>query len=177
VSSTTLAYLLLFSITSAIGVALAIAVAVSTRRRPNQADEPREAVERRAHFEKTWLFLAAGSVAVVLLFTIFLVPYGKSAGPDRQVVNVTGQQFAFVLQPTTVKAGTPVEFRLKSPDVTHGFAVFDPDGDFLFQAQVVPEHTQLAVHTFTTPGTHRIVCFEFCGLNHHNMLGQIEVTQ
>ena len=117
-----------------------------------------------------------GSVAVVLLFTIFLVPYGRSAGPGKQVVKVSGRQFAFVLQPTTVKAGRPVEFRLTSPDVTHGFAVFDPDGDFQFQAQIIPGHTQLAVWTFTKPGTHRVVCFEFCGVGHHNMLSQFEVT-
>lgn len=175
-SQTTLAYVLLFSITSTIGVALAIVVAMSTRRKPNAPDVPETSVARWMHFEKTWLYLVTGSVAVVLLFTIFLVPYGESAGPAKQVVNVTGQQFAFVLQPSTVKAGTPVEFRLSSPDVTHGFAVFDPDGDFQFQAQVIPEHTQLAVRTFTTPGTYRIVCFEFCGVNHHNMLGQFEVT-
>lgn len=168
--------MLLFSITSTIGVALAIVVALSTRRKPNAPDEPEAAVARRAHFEKTWLYLATGSVAAVLLFTIFLVPYGESAGPAKQVVNVTGQQFAFVLQPSTIKAGTPVEFRLGSRDVTHGFAVFNPDGDFQFQAQIIPEHTQVAVWTFTTPGTYRIVCYEFCGVNHHNMLGQFEVT-
>lgn len=178
-SRETLAYLLLFSITSTVGVILAIAVAWSTRRsaRPDAPDEPQEAVARRVHFEKTWLFMAIGSVAAVLLFTIFLVPYGESAGPSKQIVNVTGRQFAFVLQPASVKAGSPVEFRLSSPDVTHGFAVFDPDGDFLFQAQVIPEHTQLAIHTFTKPGTYEIVCYEFCGVNHHNMLGQFEVTQ
>lgn len=176
-SQTTLAYVLLFSITSAIGIGLAIVVAWSTRRRRRMQDEPEAAVEARVHFEPTWLYMAAGSLAVVLLFTIFLVPYGESAGPAKQVVNVTGQQFAFTLQPASVKAGVPVEFRLGTRDVTHGFAVFDEAGDFQFQAQVIPEHTQLAVWTFKEPGTYRIVCYEFCGVNHHNMLGQIEVTQ
>ncbi|MEW6581789.1 MAG: hypothetical protein AB1416_03420 [Actinomycetota bacterium] len=168
----TLAYVLLFSITSAIGIAIAIWIAASTRKKGAKVD-----TEALAHREKGWLFLAAGSLAVVLLFTIFLVPYGKSAGPNKQVVNVTGQQFAFVLQPNAIKANTPTEFRLASKDVTHGFGVFDPDGDFLFQGQIIPEHTSVSVWTFTEPGTYKVVCFEFCGAGHHDMLGQFEVTE
>jgi len=170
-SGTTLAFVLLFSILSAIGVVIAIVIAVSTRRRG------RVDTEKLAHREKTWLLVAAGSLAVVLFSTIFFTPYGESAGPDAQVVNVTGRQFAFTFQPNRVKVGQQVEFRVTSRDVTHGFAVFDPDGDFLFQTQVVPEHTQVRVWTFDTPGTYRVVCYEFCGVNHHNMVGQFEVTQ
>jgi cytochrome c oxidase subunit 2 len=176
-SQTTLAFVLLFSITSAIGVGFAIVIAMSTRRRHRMIEEPEAAVAERAHFEKTWLYMAAGSLATVLLFTIFLVPYGKSAGPGKQVVNVIGQQFAWTFQPATVKVGVPVEFRLSSRDVTHGFGVFNAAGEFQFQAQVIPEHTVLAIWTFTKPGTYQVVCYEFCGVNHHNMLGQFEVTQ
>jgi cytochrome c oxidase subunit 2 len=61
--------------------------------------------------------------------------------------------------------------------VTHGFGVFNAAGEFQFQAQVIPEHTVLAIWTFTKPGTYQVVCYEFCGVNHHNMLGQFEVTQ
>lgn len=174
-NDTTLAYLLLWIITSVIGVGIAVFIGLSTRRRAGRQQRSVD-TESLAHKEKTWLFVAAGMLVVVLAFTIFLTPYGQSAGADKQVVNVTGQQFAFVLQPNTVKAGQPVEFRLESPDVTHSFAVFDPDGDFLFQAQIIPEHTQLAVWTFDEPGTYQIVCYEFCGVDHHNMLGQFEVT-
>jgi cytochrome c oxidase subunit 2 len=31
------------------------------------------------------------------------------------------------------------------------------------------------VHTFRTPGTYKVVCFEFCGVGHHTMLAQITV--
>jgi cytochrome c oxidase subunit 2 len=55
--------------------------------------------------------------------------------------------------------------------------VFNAAGEFQFQAQVIPEHTVLAIWTFTKPGTYQVVCYEFCGVNHHNMLGQFEVTQ
>ena len=177
-SDATLAYILLFSIGSAIGVGMFVVIALSTRRKRRSfgSGGPEPDTEALAHFETSWLVMAAGALAAVILFTIFVAPYGEAAGPDPQIVNVSGQQFAFVLQPATVKVGQPVEFRLSSSDVTHGFAVFDPDGDFQFQAQIVPEHTQLAVWTPKKTGTHEIVCFEFCGVNHHNMLGQFEVT-
>lgn len=169
----TLAYVLLFSITSAIGIGIAIWIALSTRKKNRATPSDTEAL---AHREKTWLFLAAGMLATVLLFTIFLVPYGKSAGPNGQTVNVTGQQFAWVMSPGSIKVNTPTEFRLQSKDTTHGFGVYDPQGEFLFQGQVIPEHTQLAIWTFRQPGTYKVVCFEFCGYGHHKMIGQFEVT-
>ena len=129
-SDATLAYILLFSIGSAIGVGMFVVIALSTRRKRRSfgSGGPEPDTEALAHFEKSWLVIAAGALAAVILFTIFVAPYGEAAGPDPQIVNVSGQQFAFVLQPATVKVGQPVEFHLASRDVTHGFAVFDPDG-------------------------------------------------
>jgi len=168
----TLAYVLLFSITSVIGIAIAIWIALSTLKKGEKPD-----TEAMAHREKTWLFVAAGMLATVLLFTIFIVPYGKSAGPGKQEVIVSAQQFAFVISPASIKANTPTEIRLTSKDTTHGFGVFDPDGVFVFQEQIIPEHTTVAVWTFKKPGTYQVVCFEFCGFGHHKMLSQFEVTQ
>ena len=80
-------------------------------------------------------------------------------------------------QPTKIVVGRPVEFVLTSKDTTHGFGVTTDNYDLLFQAQIVPDHTQLVVHTFTKPGIYRIVCLEYCGVLHHTMLSQFEVTQ
>jgi len=168
----TLAYVLIFSITSAIGSGIAVWIGLSTIRKGKEPD-----TEEMAHREKSWLFLAAGMLAVVLLATIFFVPYGKSAGAGKQTVEVTGQQFAFLIKPSSIKVDTPTEFRLTSKDTTHGFGVYDPDGVFVFQEQVIPEHTTVAVWTFKKAGTYRVVCFEFCGVDHDKMLSQFEVTR
>jgi cytochrome c oxidase subunit 2 len=153
------------------GTCIAIAVARSTRGERKQLD-----TATAAHREKAWLGVVVAFLVATLIGTILLVPYGESAGPDGQVVDVVARQFGFTLTPPKVAAGRPVEFHLTSEDTSHGFAVTTQDNKLLFQAQIVPEHEQHVVHTFDRPGTYRIVCFEFCGVGHHAMLSQIEVT-
>ena len=40
----------------------------------------------------------------------------------------------------------------------------------------MPGFTNVIRHTFTTPGTYRIRCLEYCGLGHHAMVSQLNVT-
>jgi len=130
--------------------------------------------------EKTW-FATVVVVLVALLFgTIFFTPYGRgssSSDPNLQVVDVTAQQFAFVMPGAPLKAGKPVEFRLRATDVNHGFAVFSPKHVFLFQVQVMPGRTQLYRYTFHRPGTYSVECFEYCGLDHDAMKATFTVTR
>ena len=116
------------------------------------------------------------ALAALLLATIFFIPYGKTAPRDAQVVRVTGVQFAWSLQPATIRAGKPVDFRLTSKDVNHGFGVYDAEDRLVFQVQVVPGKTQGYVHTFHRAGNYRILCLEFCGIGHHLMEGSLTVT-
>ena len=131
-------------------------------------------VERLAHREKTWLGIVAGLLVALLFATIFVTPYGESAPPGSQVIEVTARQFAFSPIPD-IRAGEPVEFRLVAEDVNHGFGVYTEDDEFILQAQVVPDHETTVVHTFDEPGTYKVLCLEFCGLNHHGMVGRFEV--
>jgi hypothetical protein len=70
----------------------------------------------------------------------------------------------------TLRAGTPVDFRLTSKDVNHGFAVFNAKHEFLFQAQVEPGKTQEYVYTFKKGGTYYVECWEYCGDGHAKMV-------
>jgi cytochrome c oxidase subunit 2 len=88
-----------------------------------------------------------------------------------------GVQFAWAVTPAEVRAGVPVEFLMTTRDVNHGFGLYDPDGTFLTQAQVVPGQTQKLVWTFDEPGTYEVLCLEFCGAKHHEMVTTIEVTR
>ena len=119
--------------------------------------------------------MVAGLLAL-LLATIFFTPYGESAPPGSQVVDVRAQQFSFSIDPGTIRAGEPVEFRLTSSDVNHGFGVYTEDDEFVLQAQVVPDGVTNVVHTFDDPGVYKVLCLEYCGLNHHGMVGQFEVV-
>jgi cytochrome c oxidase subunit II len=158
-------------------VAAAVWVAVFVIR-STRGDRPAEvdsgALARR---ETGWAWVVVGALLLLTLLTIFATPYG-AAGEDepQQVVRVDSVQFAWVIKPNRVRAGRPVEFRLRSRDVNHAFALYR--GNRLeAQVQVPPDFDQRLVHTFDEPGTYRVVCLEFCGANHHLMQSQIEVTQ
>lgn len=161
-----------YSIAVVAGLWIALGIWRSTREDRRELD-----TERAAEREKAWLGTVVAFLVATLIGTMLLVPYGESAGTDGQVVDVVARQFGFVLTPPKVVAGRPVEFHLRSEDTTHGFGVMTRDNTLLFQAQIAPEHTQHVVHTFKEPGIYKIVCFEFCGVGHHAMLAQIEVTR
>lgn len=162
-----------YSIAVVIGSVISFAVYASTN--PKEDESP-DAGKRHAKQETIWLFVMIAALFALLMATIFYVPYGKTAGPNKQIVRVTGVQFAWAIDPVEVKAGVPVEFLATTPDVNHGFGVYDPDGALLFQAQVVPGRTQKVVWTFDEPGTYEVICLEFCGEKHHEMISSFEVT-
>ncbi len=162
------------TISYAIAVVLGSAVAFVIWRSTFSPDEGID-TSALSHRETTWLVIVVVGLISLLLVTIFYVPYGKTAGPQKQVVRVTGVQFAWAVTPPTVRTGTPVEFLIGSRDVNHGFGLYDPSGTLLTQVQVVPGETQKLVWTFHKPGAYKILCLEFCGAKHHEMVGELEV--
>jgi cytochrome c oxidase subunit 2 len=160
-----------YSLAVAICVVIIVLVWRSTRQRSKGIDAA--VLERR---ERLWFVVVLTALAALLFGTIFFTPYGKTAGRNAQVVRVTAVQFAWSIDPPTVKAGRQVAFYLTSTDVNHGFGVYDPKGVLLFQAQVVPGKTQEVLHTFGKPGTYTVLCLEFCGVNHSDMRTTITVT-
>lgn len=128
---------------------------------------------------RRWLFGA-------LLITFLGVTYGTlrhfpiapqhSPLDVQQVVDVVGQQWSWNISPTTVEAGSPVEFRVTSKDVNHGFALYAPNGRIETQTQAMPGFTNKIVHTFSQPGTYRVMCLEYCGLGHAPMTAEFKVV-
>jgi cytochrome c oxidase subunit II len=151
-------------------LAVAFGVWRSTRTRARSADT---ALLERG--ERTWFAVSVVLLTSLLFATIFFTPFGKGASARKQVVEVTGLQFAWVIKPSAVRARAPVEFRLTSVDVSHAFAVDNDRDELLFQVQVVPGKTQKAYYTFKKPGTYEVLCFEFCGFAHDTMKAAITV--
>ena len=81
------------------------------------------------------------------------------------------QIFQFDPPTLTVPAGSKVTFYVTSPDVVHGFEIAQTDVDMM----VIPGWVNTATHTFRTPGTYLLICNEYCGIEHQNMFGKIEV--
>lgn len=128
-----------------------------------------------ARRETAWLLVVLAGLLALLLATIFFTPYGASAPPGAQVVEIEARQFAFLVEAGEIRAGEPVEFRLTTPDVNHGLGVYTEDDRFVFQAQIVPGYVTTVVHTFSEPGRYKLLCLEYCGLDHHRMVGSLEV--
>lgn len=144
--------------------------------RPRHGDTTDTA--RLAHGEKAWFAIAVAALGVLLLATLPFIPYGDNAeAAGQQVVDVTGQQFAWTIAPANIEAGVPTRFVVRAADVTHGFAVYNADNVMLFQIQAIPDHPSDYVYTFKEPGRYQVVCLEFCGVSHHKMLSTFEVTE
>ena len=172
-SQTAIIITVAYGIAVVIGAAISIAIWRSTTR-PLE-DDRAETWTRR---ESAWLIVLVLALFALLMGTIFYVPYGESAGADKQVVRVTGVQYAWAVDaPAGIKVGTPVEFLITSTDVNHGFGLYTRGGTLLRQIQIVPGQTQTLVHTFTKPGTYEVLCLEFCGAKHHEMVATFVVRR
>jgi cytochrome c oxidase subunit II len=161
-----------YSIASIIAIAALAAVFLSTTAR-NRAKTD---TGKLAHLENYWGYFITAFLIVLLGLTLIDLPYGKSAPRNVQRVRVVAQQFAWNIQPSTVRAGVPIEFNMTSKDVQHGFGLYEGT-KLLFQVQVpaVGEHAQTAVLTLRKRGTYTIDCLEFCGYHHHLMTATMRV--
>ena len=112
---------------------------------------------------------------VVAVATLWPWPYDMSSADDSVTVTATGSQWSWEIVPQEVPVGRPITFKVTSNDVNHGFGVYDPDGTMLFQTQAMPGYVNQVRYTFSKPGQYRVLCMEYCGLVHHDMIDKIEV--
>ena len=151
-------------------------------------------------YEKIWMW-AAGALLAVFLGAIFLMAgveavqppghietvdpttlsshpeFGKpevQVAPDGSVTApVVASMFEFTPNPIRVPANRPVTFRLTSSDVVHGFEVASTNAN----AMAIPGYVTQFTVTFNEPGEYVIACNEYCGLQHHNMVGKLIVAK
>ncbi len=175
VNPTALTITIAYSAVSVIAVIAILLVWRSTHSFEEQREDTVD-TERLAHGEKGWFIIAVICLGILGLSTLAFIPYGDNAAArGQQQVEVVGQQYAWTISPSTITAGVPVRFAVRASDVNHGFAVYNDDNILLFQIQAVPDHVSHIVYTFKVPGRYQVVCLEFCGFNHHKMLGSFQV--
>ncbi len=121
-----------------------------------------------------WILVLVGLPISIWLFREN--PYTVQATAP-QVINATGYQWYWDLDRSEVAAGAPVEFRVTSADVNHGFGIYDPTGELVAQTQAMPGYINRLTHVFETPGNYQVLCLEYCGLVHHAMITEIVVTE
>ncbi len=71
-----------------------------------------------------------------------------------------------------LQKGVEYTLHLSSLDVNHGFTLYPINVNF----QVVPGYDYGLRVTPTEAGEFNVVCNEFCGINHHNMVGKVIVV-
>jgi cytochrome c oxidase subunit II len=161
---------------SVLGVAIALIVFRSTRVGFRVRTASRSTLEKR---ESYWGVAVIAFLVVTLGGTIIQIPYWSDTDTEgvEQRLTLTGRQFAWTIDPPRVRAGVKTQVTVRSADVNHAAGVYDPDGTFLKQVNALPGVAQTFVITFDRPGRYELRCMEFCGVDHHLMLNQIEVTR
>jgi cytochrome c oxidase subunit II len=163
---------ILFAVLAVGFASVFVVVAISSR-----ADVPYEKVQRAGYaLRRGWLGLLLVAGVVVLVLTLLDLPYARGSDSKRTLVKVTGVQFFWSVVPDRMRAGTPIRFDVTSADVNHGFGIYDPHGHLVGSVQAMPGYHNKLDLTFDTPGTYRIRCLEFCGLNHAVMEGSFTVV-
>ena len=70
-----------------------------------------------------------------------------------------------------VPTGTPVTFRVTSPDVVHGFLIAGTN----VNSMVVPGYVAEVRTRFDAPGEHFMPCHEYCSVGHEGMWARVRV--
>jgi len=144
--------------------------------RHSAADAPNLGPGGSVESYRSGLFWVLGVFGlVVAALTLRPWPYDAAASDDAVAVTATGSQWSWDITPQELPAGRPIVFKVTSDDVNHGFGVYDADGTMLFQTQAMPGYVNQVRYTFTKPGKYRVLCMEYCGLVHHDMIEEINV--
>lgn len=174
-----------FVLSTLVIAAVFVRVALSTR------------VQRSVDYAKStrlrWVFFAS-LAAILITFSVLTLPqlpYPVEASTPDRIVHAVGKQYEWSLTEdagpslatwntafspsVTVPVRTPIEFRVTTLDVNHGFSLYGPDGDLVAQTQAMPGYVNRLRVTFDRPGTYTVLCLEFCGMSHHRMRGVVEV--
>lgn len=156
-------------------VALVFIYVIANSGRPGDSAQ----VQKTAYAIRRWWFLALVLLGIGVTWASlrqFPIPDQHAQSQAAQTVDAVGRQWSWQLSQNRFVAGVPVEFRVTSADVNHGFAIYGPDDRIVTQTQAMPGFTNRLVHTFVRPGKYRVLCLEYCGLAHHGMTTEFEVT-
>jgi cytochrome c oxidase subunit II len=101
----------------------------------------------------------------------FAQPGVRQTGSNQYEVSVVVQSFAFLPTEIRLPEGAETTFYITSRDVIHGYQVQDTTINF----EIIPGEVAIFNYTFREPGEYRVICNQYCGTGHHNMLGMVVV--
>lgn len=145
---------------------------VAVRASGAAAEVPADTERRRSRL--LWGLIVLG--VVVTAGTLWQWPHDVSAGSGAVTVNVTGAQWSWEIDRETVPANTVIVFNVHATDVNHGMGIYNEAGTLLTQTQGMPGYVNQVRYVFDEPGMYRVLCMEFCGVAHHEMIHEFEVV-
>ena len=109
--------------------------------------------------------------AQIQTIPLFAQPGARQLSNGDFQVGVVARAFAFNPADIVLPAGARTRFYLTSADVIHGYYIQGTTVNI----EVIPGQLAFFNYTFAKPGTYHVVCDEYCGINHQNMIGTITV--
>lgn len=138
---------------------------------------------RAYHLRSKLFWVLVLVLGPVMVYNLRDLPYSAgqaraatSGVPGAMVIEAKGYQWRWELSRNSVGVGQAVEFHVTSADINHGFAIYDAGMHLVAQTQAMPGYTNKLNYTFSKKGTYRVLCLEYCGIAHHNMMTEIKVT-
>jgi cytochrome c oxidase subunit 2 len=105
----------------------------------------------------------------------FREPGVYETGQDEYAVYIIARRFAFQPGSTDairVPANSRVTFYVTSGDVVHGFNLAGTN----VNSMAIPGQVAQMTVEFDEPGEYDIICHEYCGAAHHDMVGKVVVV-
>jgi len=178
------------AIVSLAGAVVIIALALYLVRSARAYEDKIEVKHRLYKMRGRYFFIAAAAALVLLIFSLRLLPYPQYQSAADKTVTVVGYQWGWLMaegiskdkpddfqgtNEITLPVGKQVRFIVTSRDVTHNFAIYNPAGAIVAQTQAMPRYRNELQHKFSEAGEYPIMCLEYCGMMHSNMLGMLHV--
>lgn len=114
---------------------------------------------------------------VVAVVSLRKWPHAIASQNQATTVAIIGGQWWWEMDRETIPLGKPINFQVTTEDVTHGMGIYDSEMRLLIQVQAIPGYTSTVTYTFTKPGTYQILCMEYCGVAHHDMINEFDVVK
>lgn len=140
-----------------------------------------EPIHGNTRLEIVWTLIPTVIVIFLAAYSWIVLDKIEAREPDRMVVNVFSQQFAWNFTypeadkhsaaELRVPVGRQVEFKMHAFDVIHSFWV----PEWRIKKDNVPGIVTRAIITPNREGTYQLVCTEFCGFGHTTMRAKVVV--
>ena len=119
---------------------------------------------------RKWITHTLALAAAPALVAVGRRALAQATGPE-QVVRIVAQRFQYTPSQFDVKAGQPVLLEFTAVDFAHGFHM----PDLKLRADLSPDKVTQVRFTVDKPGVYEFLCDNFCGDDHENMNGRMNV--